>query len=106
MGRHGVNDFEQSRSQPFEVDLDLHVDLRRAGQSDVLEETVNYSEACKRAVGVVEGESFLLLERLAQRVADELLALDGVESVEVSVRKLRPPVTLDVRTTGVRIVRP
>ncbi len=50
-------------------------------------------------------EQHLLLERVAQRVADDLLALDGVEGVRVTIRKLRPPLPQDVGTSGVTITR-
>jgi len=61
------------------------------------------------AVGrVVAGERHRLLERLAERVAEEVLAGGGgrVRSVTVSVRKLRPPVPVDLGSAGVRLTRP
>jgi dihydroneopterin aldolase len=51
----------------------------------------------------------LLLETLAYRVAREILSYDeGIASVTVAVRKLRPPVAEDVATVGVRctVTRP
>ena len=43
LGVHGVLPEEQSRPQPFEVDVELEVDLAPAGQSDDLDDTVDYS---------------------------------------------------------------
>lgn len=106
MGVHGVNDFEKVRPQPFEVDVDLHVDVRDAGASDDLEHSVSYSAAADRVARVVTEERWELLERLATRIAEELLVFSRVERVEVVVRKLRPPLVWDVATAGVRIVRP
>jgi len=60
------------------------------------------------AVGrVVTGEHHVLLERLAQRIAEEAMAAATVPvaSVTVSVRKLRPPVPVDLASAGVRITR-
>ncbi len=42
LGVHGVLPEERTRAQPFEVDLDLSVDLEAAGASDALEDTVDY----------------------------------------------------------------
>ena len=42
LGAHGVLPEEQQRAQPFEVDLDLELDLRPAGRSDALADTVDY----------------------------------------------------------------
>ena len=56
---------------------------------------------------VVAGERHRLLERLATRIADAVLALDPrITSVTVTVRKLRPPVPVDLAWAGVTITRP
>ncbi|HEX2191593.1 MAG TPA: dihydroneopterin aldolase [Acidimicrobiales bacterium] len=96
---------EKGRPQPLEVDLDLEVDLRRAGESDALPDTVDYGVLARAAARVASSERFTLLERLAQRIADEVGADPRVESVTVGVRKLRPPVPVDLATAGVRITR-
>ena len=52
-------------------------------------------------------ERHRLLERLATRIADDVLALDDrLTSVTVTVRKLRPPVPVDLASAGVTITRP
>ncbi len=96
---------EKDRPQPLEIDLDVDVDLARAGESDALPDTVDYGALARAAAGVASKERFTLLERLAQRIADEVGADPRVEAVTVAVRKLRPPVPLDLATAGVRITR-
>jgi dihydroneopterin aldolase/2-amino-4-hydroxy-6-hydroxymethyldihydropteridine diphosphokinase len=54
----------------------------------------------------VSGERFQLLERLAERIAEVVLGDARATSVTVAVRKLRPPVPVDLTTAGVRITRP
>ncbi len=56
---------------------------------------------------VLTGERHRLLERLAERMAEEALrcAGDAARSVTVTVRKLRPPVPLDLASAGVSITR-
>lgn len=105
MGVIGVRPEEQEQAQPFEVDLDLDVDLRAAGRSDDLGDTIDYGAVTAAAAGVVSRERHRLLERVAQRIADEVLAFEGVLAVTVTVRKLRPPLPLDVATAGVTITR-
>ena len=103
---HGVLPFEKERAQPFEVDADVYIDLRRAGASDDLKESVSYSVLVKLIDETVRSEQHELLERIAERVAGQLLQQDAVEKVDLTVRKLRPPVPFDLETVGVRIVRP
>jgi dihydroneopterin aldolase len=59
-----------------------------------------------RAARVVTDEHHALLERLAARIGDEVLAADPrITAVTVAVRKLRPPVPFDLATAGVRLTR-
>jgi 7,8-dihydroneopterin aldolase/epimerase/oxygenase len=96
---------ERDRAQPLEIDLDVVADLRAAGRSDELAETVNYAEVVDAVEAVVsEGRPFLL-EHLAEGIAGAVLALDRVEAVTVAVRKLRPPVPQQLASSGVRIIR-
>jgi 7,8-dihydroneopterin aldolase/epimerase/oxygenase len=105
LGVHGVLPEERQRPQPFEVDLELVVDVRRAGESDELEDTVDYSAVCEAVSRVVSSESFLLLERLATRIAEVCMADSRVHQVVVEVRKLHPPVRAQVQHVAVRIER-
>lgn len=105
VGVHGVLPEEQTRAQPFEVDLELSVDLAISGSTDELSDTVDYAAVVAAVVAVVRDESHRLLERLATRVAEVARADDRVTGVVVTVRKLRPPVPHQVDHVGVRIER-
>jgi len=99
---------EQQRAQPFTVDIDLIADLRPAGESDDLAHTIDYGAVAEAVVAEVEGGSCALLEHLAQRIADRVLAVAQPRgtSVTVTVHKLRPPVPVDMASAGVRVTRP
>ena len=97
---------ERERAQPLEVDLDVEADLSAAGASDVLADTIDYGALCDAVDATTSGGTPQLLEHLAQRLADAVLAVDGrISAVTVSVRKLRPPVPHALHTSGVRIRR-
>jgi dihydroneopterin aldolase len=96
---------EHDRPQPFELDVDIHLDLSVAGNSDDLGDTVDYGELVARIEALCTAEHEVLLERMAERVAQMVLTDELVQSVEVEVRKLRPPVPQQLETTGVRILR-
>jgi dihydroneopterin aldolase len=102
----GVLPEERDRAQPLEVDLDLVADLSAAGASDDLADTVDYGAVCDEVAQVCASARPLLLERLAEEVAAAVLARDGrICSVEVAIRKLRPPVPHALASSGVRVVR-
>lgn len=106
LGVHGALP-EEDRPQPFEVDLDVEADLSVAGRSDHLSDTVDYAELAAAVAEVVAGAPRCrLMERLADRIASAVAAVDGrVRSVTVTVRKLRPPVPFDLSSASVTITR-
>jgi 7,8-dihydroneopterin aldolase/epimerase/oxygenase len=105
-GVHGVLPEERERAQPFSLDIVAWLDMDAAQQSDDLTDTVDYGALAQAAVDIVAGRSYRLLEALAGRLASALLTTDPrLEAVEVTVRKLRPPLALDVGSTGVRVRR-
>jgi dihydroneopterin aldolase len=101
----GVLPEERERAQPFEIDLEVEVDLSSAGRTDDLDDTIDYGRLCADVEAVADKEQFGLLERFAQRVAEVVLADPKVDAVTVSIRKLRPPVPQHLDTSGVRIRR-
>jgi dihydroneopterin aldolase len=105
LGTHGVLPEEKSRAQLFEVDL--AVELALAGGSDRLADTVDYARITETVAGVVSGPtSYELLEALADAIALATLASDlRIAAVTVAVRKLRPPISADISSVGVRITR-
>jgi dihydroneopterin aldolase len=105
LGTHGVLPHERVQPQPFEVDLDIELDLRGAAEHDQLERTVDYSGVVDDVVAIVGGPSRQLIETVAEEIARSVLAHRGVRSVTVGLRKLRPPVAAHVGMAGVRIVR-
>jgi len=106
VGTHGALPEEQSRAQPFEIDIAVEADLRAAGQSDDLHDTVDYGALAHAVERVVTKERFHLLERLAERIADEVRGDARITAVTVTVRKLRPPVAVDLASAAVTVTRP
>ena len=87
-GRHGTLAAERDLGQPFVVDIALSLDLQSAGLSDDLMQTVDYSEAHRRAKEIVEGPPVNLTETVAERIAGAVLEDHPmVEAVRVKVTK-------------------
>ena len=99
----GVLPEEKVRRQPLELDLDVYADLTAALTTDDLADTVDYGTQCALVASIADRQSFDLRQRFACRVAEDVLATSGVETV--AVRKLCPPVPEDLATSGVRIHR-
>ena len=105
-GFHGVEPAEREVGQRFVVDLEVDLDLRAAGASDDISDTVNYSRLYRAVQEVAEGPSRNLLENLADRIAQRVLSGFGVESVRVRVKKPEAPIRGSVLAyAGVEIYR-
>jgi dihydroneopterin aldolase len=91
MGAHGVLPEEQRTPQAFEVDAELHLDLRRAGRTDDLEMTADYRLVFDICRETVEGPSFRLIESIAETIATRLLRAFEALAVEGVVVRVRKP---------------
>ncbi len=108
LGVHGVLPEEQTRPQPFEVDVELTVDLDVGRASPTtLDDTVDYSARCaRRSAASCSSERYELLERLATRIAEVCARRRaGHRASTVTVRKLHPPVRAMVDHVAVSIER-
>ncbi len=90
-GYHGVHPEEKVLGQRFTVDVEIGLDLTKAGISDNLNDTANYSEV-QRIVGtIVEGPARNLIEAVAEHIAQSLLAETPAEWVLVRLSKPSAP---------------
>lgn len=102
---HGVNPPEKEKGQPFELDLVLYADLRQAGASDDLMDTINYSQVVRRVTAVMQAETYNLIERAAERVAADILEHFPAAGVTVTLKKPRAPIAADFDYVAVEITR-
>ena len=105
-GHHGVLPAERRDGQDFVVDVALSLDLRAAGGSDDLADTVDYGALAQALAEVVEGEPLDLLEALAGRLAEVCLSDRRVGSAEVTVHKPAAPLGRAFSDVSVTVVRP
>ncbi len=90
-GRHGVDRRERRTGQWYSVDIDLRLDLTRAGETDDLKQTVDYAEICKLIAKTGTRRRFRLMEALAHQIAQEIFkAHPSVENARVRVVKTPP----------------
>lgn len=104
--RHGVNDWEKAQAQPFEVDVELGVDVAPAGSTDDLARTVDYRAVYGVVRRVLERPPVDLIETLAQAIAADVLAVSPlVMDVVVRVRKPKVELGGPLAYAGVEVIR-
>ena len=99
----GVNDEERRNRQDVLINLVLYADTRPAGETDRIEDAVNYRTLAKRIIELVERSQFYLVEKLAAEIARLALEDQRVERVKVTVEK--PGALRFARSVGVSIER-
>ncbi len=104
-GYHGVYEPEKQTGQLFLADVVAHVSTASAASRDDLRRTVNYSDIADRTAEILGGDSSDLLETVAERIARAILAMEGVQCVDVTVHKPQAPLHVEFRDVMVRIRR-
>ncbi len=99
----GVLAHERTQEQDVLIHLALHADLRKAGESDDLTDTIDYGTLEQDVVTLVEGSSFQLIEALAAAVAQRCLRDERVAAVRVRIDK--PAALTHSAVPGVEIFR-
>ncbi|MGD6943860.1 dihydroneopterin aldolase [Cytobacillus gottheilii] len=105
-GYHGVFPEETKLGQRFIVDLTVETDLRQAGKTDQLDDSINYGELYEVCKQIVEGKPYKLVEAVAESIAEALLLrFSGIDSLTVKVIKPDPPIPGHYESVAVEITR-
>ena len=99
----GVNQDERTEKQDVVINVILFTDTGKAGQTDALEDSVDYKRVKKAILSLVETSEFLLIEKLADEIAKVCLDDSKVQKVNVAVDK--PGALRYTRSVAVEIVR-
>lgn len=89
---HGVSQAEQETGRRYEVDCELEFDFSKAGESDNLKDTINYTRVYDTIERVLTSGNTKLLETLGTRIVRQILDSFPVDRVKVRVRKMIPPI--------------
>lgn len=104
-GYHGVLPEEGVLGQKFVVDLEIYLDLEKAGRSDEPAATVSYADVFAAVRDVVQGAPRKLIEAVAEDIAANILGNFPVQAVTVRVKKPAAPVAGTFEYMAVEITR-
>jgi FolB domain-containing protein len=98
----GTNDNERVEKQDVLIDITLWADLKKAMESDSIDDTINYKKLKKKIIKEVESSSFYLIEALANKVAK--LCLEEEKVLKVKVRLEKPGALRFAKTVGFEVI--
>lgn len=105
-GYHGLFPEENKLGQRFNVDVELFVNLQKAGQTDEMTDSVHYGHAYELVKSIVEGDAKNLIEAVAEEIAAELLKrFDLLAACTVKVIKPDPPIPGHYQSVSIEIHR-
>jgi dihydroneopterin aldolase len=102
---HGVFPEERENGQEFVIDVTVSLDLSAAASSDDLDQTIHYGVLAEEIVAAVERDPVDLIETVAERIADVVLAHRAARWVRVTLHKPSAPITVPFSDVAVTITR-
>ena len=99
----GINPDERVKKQDILINIVMYADIRRAAETDDIEDAVNYKSITKRVIEHVEEGSDFLVERLVSDLARIIVTEFGVERFMVRVEK--PGALRFAESVGIEIER-
>lgn len=105
-GFHGVNIEEKKLGQRFLISLEMDLELRKAGLSDNLNDTVNYAEICYKVEDIFLLNKYDLIEKAAEEVAKAVLInFDKINKIKVLLKKPWAPIGKPLDYAAIEIER-
>lgn len=103
---HGVLEEEKKNGQDFYLNAKVYVDMRKAGLTDRLEDTINYDSVCIFLAEVFAEKQFDTIEAAAEYTLQEVIVnFPTIEAMELEVRKPHAPLTYVPEDISVTIYR-
>ncbi|MGL4569789.1 MAG: 2-amino-4-hydroxy-6-hydroxymethyldihydropteridine diphosphokinase [Clostridium sp.] len=103
---HGVFKEEKTLGQKFIFDIELELNLSKAGKTGDLNASVHYGELCHGIEKVVCEESYDLIETVGEKVLEFILnEYKDVKNVKVKVKKPWAPIGRHLKYAAIEINR-
>ncbi|RQW62910.1 bifunctional dihydroneopterin aldolase/7,8-dihydroneopterin epimerase [Vibrio viridaestus] len=99
----GVYDWEQQIKQKLVLDIEMAHDNRPAGKSDDVKDALDYSQVSEAIINHIEQGRFLLVERVAEEVAELVISQFSVPWIKI--RLYKPGAVSQAASVGVEIER-
>lgn len=91
--RHGLHAFEKENGNHFVMDVFMYSNLEKAGTTDDVSATVDYSKAYDIIATIMNGPSQNLMEALLEEIALNIRSeFPTLQKLTLRIKKMSPPV--------------
>ena len=99
----GIHDWEREKPQDILINIVVFTDIRKAGETDDIQFSVNYRTIAKKTIAHTEKAARLTVEALAEDIAR--ICLEEANVVTARVRVEKPGAVRFAKSVGVEIER-
>lgn len=99
----GIYDWEREVRQTVSIDLEMASDIRKAAETDDIQYALNYKAVSKRLISYIENRNALLVETLAEEIAQIIRTEFNVPWLRLRLSK--PGAVRGARDVGLLIER-
>ena len=99
----GITDYERRLPQDILINITLFTDIHKAGQTDKIEDCINYSTVAKKIIAHAEKVQRFTVEALASDIA--AICLEDAGTSRVCVRVEKPGAVRFAQSVGIEIER-
>jgi dihydroneopterin aldolase len=99
----GIYDWEREVRQTVSIDLEMASDIRKAAATDDIQYALNYKAVSKRLIAYIENRNALLVETLAEEIAQVIRTEFNVPWLRLRLSK--PGAVRGARDVGLLIER-
>ncbi len=102
----GVTPEERALKQRLSIDVEFLIDSRKAAKTDSLKDAIDYAEVAAAVADICGKQPYHLIETVAERIAERVLADFPTPGTRILVRKISPVAEPGVDYVSLEIVRP
>ncbi|WP_421866428.1 dihydroneopterin aldolase [Motiliproteus sp.] len=99
----GIYDWERKIRQRVSLDLEMATDIRQAANTEDIDNTISYKTVSKRLIAFIEQSEFLLVETMAEQIAE--IVLSEFPTPWIRLRLGKPGAVRGAKDVGVIIER-
>lgn len=105
-GNHGLIPEENVLGQKFFISADVYTSTRQAGKKDNLKQSIHYGEVCREIDSFIRQNTFKLIEKVAENLAEHLLlTYPLMTGIKLEIKKPWAPIGLPLDFVSIEITR-
>ena len=83
----GIHDWEKQTPQELVLDITFETNAKRIAEKDDIHQAIDYDKLLQHIIAFVQANHFLLIETLAEKMAEQVLEFFPTSWVQITLHK-------------------